>query len=76
MLALGRFCVGCAFENPPGFNVSCMEIAGKLVVGTGGLYFVANCVDSNREKSRSRRLGRFDPSKLLCRVFACSKLEN
>lgn len=54
-----------------------MEIAGKLVVGTGGLYFVANCVDSNGEKSKSRRLGRFDPSKLLCRVFACynNKLE-
>ena len=41
-----------------------MEIPGKLLGATGGLYFVADCVWSNCEKSKSRR-ARFDPNKLL-----------
>ena len=50
-----------------------MDIAGKLLGATDGLYFVAGCVWSNCEKSKSRRGVRFDPSKLLGRVFDCCK---
>uniref|UniRef100_A0A0A8XMU1 Uncharacterized protein n=1 Tax=Arundo donax TaxID=35708 RepID=A0A0A8XMU1_ARUDO len=52
-----------------------MEIAGKLLVATDGLYFVADCVCSNCKKSKSGRGVTFGPSKLLGRAFACSKLE-
>lgn len=54
-----------------------MEIAGPVVVGAAELYFVIDCAASKGDKlkSKSRRGAMFDPNRLLCNEFACSKFE-